>query len=202
MVAPNSPNPRANDRSVPVMIPGTASGKRDRRKDPKGRSAQGPRGNFQPAIDRLDRQPDRAHHQRKAHDGGSERGPRPSKRQRDPEPLVEQTSDGAVPAEQHQQHEAHDDRRQYQGKMNECVDERLARELEPCQSVGDDYRNRETADDAYEGHAKAQQDDAEIVRAEAGHLLHQAESVFLPDRARGRRAQEIEKCLSPRTTCS
>jgi len=27
MVAPNSPNPRANDKSVPVMIPGIASGK-------------------------------------------------------------------------------------------------------------------------------------------------------------------------------
>src|SRR6266853_956065 len=55
-----------------------------------------------PAVDRLDRQADRAHHQRKAHHRAGECRTGPAKGEHDPEMLVEELAERAAAAEQQQ----------------------------------------------------------------------------------------------------
>ena len=84
------------------------------------------RGGFEAPIDGFDGEPNRPDHQRKSHDRRGERGAGPPEGEHDAEPFVEQASDRPALAEQHEQREAHDDRRQHQGQMNEGVDQYLA----------------------------------------------------------------------------
>ena len=142
---------------------------------------------FATLIDGFDGQPDRADHQREAHERGGERRARPPERKHDPEPVVEQAPDGAALSEQHQKRKAYDDGRQHEGQIDDRIDERLSRKGKACQSVRDEYRDRQTAQDAYDSDAKAERQNSNFVSAESRHrLLRRAESVSFPDRTCGR----------------
>ena len=85
MVAPNSPSALAKHSTMPAMMPGSASGSVTVRNDPEAVGAERRGGVLQPAVDRLERQPDRAHQQRKAHDAAGERRAGPAEREHDAE---------------------------------------------------------------------------------------------------------------------
>ncbi len=65
MVAPNSPSALAKHSTMPAMMPGSASGSVTVQNTP-GRRAERPAASLEPCVDRLDRQTDRPHQQRKA----------------------------------------------------------------------------------------------------------------------------------------
>ena len=71
MVAPNSPSARPKDSSTPVTIPGSISGRVMVAKIAPAAGAERRRRLLQPPVHRFDRQPDRALHQRKAHDAAA-----------------------------------------------------------------------------------------------------------------------------------
>src|SRR5437870_6727335 len=102
IVAPNSPMLRAKERIMPAMMPGRASGRVITRKTQTG-PAPSVASTLQPPVDRLDRQPYCAHHQRKAHHRAGECGTGPAKGEHDPEMLVEELAERAAAAEQQQQ---------------------------------------------------------------------------------------------------
>src|SRR5437762_9982435 len=73
--------------------------KRERQRDgnehPGTRAAERACDGLEALVDRRDRQPNRAHHQRKAHDRRRECGPRPPKREDEPEPMLEPCAEHA-----------------------------------------------------------------------------------------------------------
>ncbi len=71
---------------------------RNRQKHPGWTCAKGSGGGFEPCVDSLRGEPDRAHHQREPHDGAGERRARPAERKDDAEILVEERADRAFPA--------------------------------------------------------------------------------------------------------
>ena len=93
MVAPNSPSARAKHNSTPAMMPGNASGSVTVKNTRSVIGAERRGGVFEPAIDRLEREPDRPHHQRKAHDAAGQRRAGPAEREDDAEMIVEKGAD-------------------------------------------------------------------------------------------------------------
>ena len=77
---------RAGEAStMPAMMPGSASGSVTVANTPRPVGAERRGGVLQPAVDRLDRQPDRPHHQRKRHDAAGQRRAGPAEREDDAE---------------------------------------------------------------------------------------------------------------------
>ena len=76
------------------------SGRVTVRKTQSGLAPKVPRRRLQAPVDRLDREADRPHHQREAHDGAGERRAGPAEGEDDAEGLVEQGADRPAPAEQ------------------------------------------------------------------------------------------------------
>ena len=144
---------------------------RDGSEYPEARAAERPRRDFEPLVDGFDRQPDRAHHQREAHQRRRERRAGPAEREHDPEPFVEQAPDGAALAEEHQQRKADDHRRQHERKVDDRIDHRLPGKRVARQSIGDGDRDRQAAENADHGHPEAQRQDSDLVRAETRHRL-------------------------------
>ena len=87
IVAPNSPIALAKARIAPAMMPGRISGRVTVANTTGGDAPKVPAACFQLRVHRLDRQPDRAHHQRKGHDRGRQRRPGPAKGEDDAEPV-------------------------------------------------------------------------------------------------------------------
>jgi hypothetical protein len=110
---------RANERIMPAMMPGRVSG---------NVITKSSSGVFQPAVDRLDRQADRAHHQREAHHGAGECRTGPTKRKDNPEMLVQELTKCAATAEEQQQDVACHHGRQDQWQMNQSVEQRFSPE--------------------------------------------------------------------------
>ena len=121
MVAPNSPSARAKHKSTPAITPGKASGKvtvkNTRMIGPKRRG-----GVFKPSIDRFEGEPDRANHERKAHDAAGQRRAGPAERENDAEMFVQEGADRSPAAEPDEQEIAGDDGRQHQRQENKSVD--------------------------------------------------------------------------------
>ena len=136
MVAPNSPIALAKPSTMPASDARQRQRQRDGEKHPPRRRAQRARRLLQPAVDRLDRQPDRPHQQRKRHDAAGQRRPGPAKREHDAEMVGEPGADQAAPSERQQQQIAGHHRRQHQRQMNQRVDQRLAPEIAPRQQPG------------------------------------------------------------------
>ena len=113
MVAPNSPSALAKHSIMPAMMPGSASGNVTVSEHPDRAGAQRGGGRLEPAVDRLDRKPDRPHHQRKAHTRRSQCRARPAEgtRCRD---LVQKAAHRPAPSERDQQQIARHHRRQHQ----------------------------------------------------------------------------------------
>ena len=103
ITAPNSPSPAANAVTAPASTPGAISGSVMETNRSSGAGAQRARGVLQSAIDVLERDADRAHHQRKGHDRGGQRGAGAGERELDAEVLVQPAADRPAHAEQHQQ---------------------------------------------------------------------------------------------------
>src|SRR5215831_18642644 len=121
------------------------------------------------AVYGLEREPDRAHHQRKAHDPCRERSAGPAESDHDAEPLLEDLAERAATTEQQQQEIAHHDRRQHQRQVHGRVEQRLARKARAREDIGDCYREREADDDAPERHTKAEQEDLLLLGAQSQH---------------------------------
>ena len=198
MVAPNSPIALAKPSTMPASTPGSASGKRHGREHPPGRGAQRARGLFQPAVDRLDRQPDRPHQQRKRHHAAGQRRAGPAKREHDAEMVGEPGADQAAPAEGQQQQIAGDDRRQHQRQMDQRIEQRLAPEIPPRQQPrdGDAERRRHQRRDRWRPAAKAGSPSIRSARcrtrASGRRADQEGEAVFLENGLGRRRAQEGE----------
>src|SRR5712691_4185984 len=82
----------------------------DCRKYPEGVGAERRGGVFQAAVDRIERQADRAHHQRKSHHRAGQRGTGPAEGKHDPEAFGEQSTERPLPAEQQEEEVSGDDR--------------------------------------------------------------------------------------------
>ena len=93
ITAPNSPRPAANAVTAPARMPGAISGSVIEKKRSSAPGAERARGVFESAIDVLERDADRAHHQRKRHDRRRQRGAGAGERQLDAEILVQPAAD-------------------------------------------------------------------------------------------------------------
>ncbi len=93
MVAPNSPSALAKHSTMPAMMPGRASGKRDGEEDAQAVGAERGGGIFQAAVDGFERQPDRPHQQRKPHDAAGQRRAGPAEGKDDAEMIVQKAAD-------------------------------------------------------------------------------------------------------------
>src|SRR5215472_9871423 len=112
--------------------------------------AERARGGLELSVYRLERKPDRAHHQREPHDGGGERGAGPSEREDDAEPLLEDLAERPAPPEEKQQEESYDDGRQYQRQVDHRIEEDLTRKARACQDVGHRHSERQADENAPE----------------------------------------------------
>ena len=122
---------------MPAMMPGRMSGRVMVTKTQSAIGAERAGGRLQPAVDRLDRQADGAHHQRKAHDGAGQRRAGPAEGEDDAEMLGQEGADRPAPAEAEQQQIAGDHRRQDQRQMDDAVEQRLAPETAARQQQRD-----------------------------------------------------------------
>ena len=103
ITAPNSPRPAANAVTAPARMPGAISGSVIEKKRSNGPAPSVRAASSRPRSSPLERDADRAHHQRKRHDGRGQRRAGAGERQLDAEVLVQPAADGAAHAEQHQQ---------------------------------------------------------------------------------------------------
>ena len=171
---------------------------RDGQEHPPGRRAERGRGLLEPAVDRLDRQPDRPHQQRKRHHAAGQRGAGPAEREHDAEMIGQPRADQAALAEGQQQQIAGNDRRQHQRQIDQRIDQRLAPEIAPRQQPRDadpDWRRDQGCDG---GDPQREQDRRPFRRRDIEHAFQvvgrdqELEAVFLEDRLGGRRLQEGE----------
>ena len=116
----------------------------DGQEHPERRGTQRLRRLFQPPVNRFDRQPDRAHQERKRHHAAGQRSSGPAKREYDAEMIGKPRADQAAASERQQQEIAGDDRRQHQRQVDQRVEHRLAPEIAPRQQPrhGDPERRR------------------------------------------------------------
>ncbi len=129
---------------------------------------------FQPAVDRLDRQPYRPHQQRKRHHAAGQRRAGPAKREHDAEMVGEPRADQAAAAESQQQQIAGDDRRQHQRQMNQRIEDRLAPEFTPRQQPRQRDAERRRHQRRDDGDAQRQQDGRPFGRR---YLEHQVDGL-------------------------
>ena len=197
MVAPNSPIALAKPSTMPASTPGSASGKRHGGKHPPRRGAERARGLLQPAVDRLDRQPDRAHQQRKRHHAAGQRRAGPAEREHDAEMIGEPRADQPAPAERQQQQIAGHDRRQHQRQMHQRIDHRFAPEITPRQQPRQRDAERRRHQRRDHGDPQRKQDRRpfrwrDVEHASGRRADQELEAVFLEDGLRRCRAQEGE----------
>ena len=128
---------------MPATMPGRISGRVTVTNTQNGLAPSVAGGVFEPAVDRLDRQADRAHHQRKAHHRAGERRAGPAEGEDDAEALGEEAAERPAPAEQQQQQIAGDDRRHDQRQVHERVEQRLAPEAAARQQQRDGDADRQ-----------------------------------------------------------
>ena len=100
MVAPNSPIALAKAQDHAGDDAGSDERQRHGHEHPDRIGAERGGCILEPAVDRLDRQPDRPHHQRKAHDGAGECGAGPAEGEDDAEVLGEECADRSAAAEE------------------------------------------------------------------------------------------------------
>ena len=122
---------RANASMAPARIPGAASGSVTVQNAriglaPKVRAASSS------SAHSLDRQANGSYHQRKGHDRCRQDRPPPRKGQRHTE-RIEQGPQRPATAKQAEHQVPDHDRRKYQRQVNESIDHRLARKLDPRQ---------------------------------------------------------------------
>jgi hypothetical protein len=117
----------AKARIAPTTIPGRLSGRVTVRKTQTGDAPSVPGGLFQLAVGGVERQADRADHQREGHDGRGERGAGPAEGDRHAK-LGQEPPDGGLRAERDQQQEARNHRGQDERQVDKAVQERLSRE--------------------------------------------------------------------------
>ena len=168
MVAPNSPSARAKHSTTPAMMPGKASGKVTVR-NTRTVGAERGGGLLEPAVDRLKRKPDRADHERKAHDAAGQRRAGPAEREHDAEMIVQKGADRPLASERNEQQIPGDDRRQHQRQEDEPVEHALAPEILARQQPadGDAERQRERRRD--ERDAQRQRDGGPFGGGEVKH---------------------------------
>ena len=162
IVAPNSPRLRANESSAPVTMPGSASGSvidanTQAREPPSVRATVSSRRSIA-AIDRriartISGKPMIAAASAAPVQRNANTMPNQSASHAPSTPLV---------AEEQQQGEADDDRRQHQRQMDERIEQRLAGKIGAREHVGEENRRRQAAGDADQRHLQAQDDDAEF----------------------------------------
>ena len=126
-------------------------------------------GVFEPAVDRLKRKPDRAHHQRKTHDAAGQRRAGPAERKDDAEIVGEERANRASAPERYEQQIAGDDRRQHQRQVDDPVEQRLAPELLPRQQPADGNAERQRASGGDNGDTQRQLDRSPFGGGEAKH---------------------------------
>ena len=114
---------------APAITPGRQSGRVMVANTQSGLAPSVPAADLEPRVDRLDRQTDGAHQQRKAHHRAGQRRAGPAEGEDDAEMLVEEGADRPAPAERDQQQVAGDDRRQDQRQVHQRVEQALAPEL-------------------------------------------------------------------------
>src|SRR5262245_14421986 len=147
--------------------PGKGERQRHREEHSHPACAQGTRRGLEPTIDQLEREPDRANHQREAHDACRERRAGPTECNDNAEPLLEDFADGAATAEEKQQEKPHHNRRQHQRQVNRRVEQRLAREGGAGEDVGDRDREGQADEHAPERDAQAEPEDLDLFGREA-----------------------------------
>ena len=159
MVAPNSPE-RLGEAEHDA---GDEARQRERQRDgqehPGAVRPERRGGVFQAAVDGFDREPDRPHHQGKAHDPAGQRRAGPAEREHDAEMIGEEHADRPAAAERDQQQIAGHDRRQHQRQMHQAVQQGLAPET-TCAPAATPWRCRTAAPPGgrHDGDPQRQQD--------------------------------------------
>ncbi len=204
MVAPNSPSPRANDSSVPVMMPGSASGSVIDAKTHEARAAQRSRRDLEPPVDGRDRQADRADHERKAHDGGGQRRAGPAERERRSRttrrarcrsaPRLPNSTRSAKPTTTGGS---------TSGRCTIASTSVLPGKFEPREAIGDENRERQAADDAdgRDARLSARMPSSSEVSPNM-RLLAQSRSRTSPRPDAPARSEGSRAAAWPRRTCS
>ena len=116
---------------------------RDREEAVEPAGAERTRRELEAGIDRLDRQPHRAHHDRECHHARRQRGAGRGEHQPRAERRFEPAADRALDAEGQQQHVADHHRRQHQRRVHDGVQHRLAGETRASQQPGRRHRERQ-----------------------------------------------------------
>ena len=166
MVAPNSPMDAREGEDHAGDKARRDQRQRDGEEDPGGVRAERAGGGFEPLVDALDGKPDRAHHQREAHDRAGQRRTRPAEREDDAEMLIEEGAHRPFPAEGDEQQIAGDDRRHHQRQMHDAVEQRLAPEVAPRQQHGDGQAEGQAADHGHGRDQEAKPDRGQFVGAQ------------------------------------
>ena len=164
MVAPNSPIDLAKHRMAPAITPGRQSGRVTVANTQNGLAPKRAGRRFQPHVDRLDREANGAHQQRKAHDRAGQRRAGPAEGEDDAEGLVEEGADRPALAERDQQQVAGDDRRHDQRQVDQRVEQALAPELAARQQPGDGDAEGQAGQGRRGGDQQAQPDRRPFLR--------------------------------------
>ena len=137
---------------------GQRQGQGDRGEHPRRPAPKRAGRLLQPAVDRLERQPHRAHQKRKRHHAAGQRGPGPAEREHDAQILGQWRSEKPAPAEGEQQQVAGHHRRHHQRQVDHAVEQQLAGKVPARQRVGDEQPERQAAEGGPQGHLQAQPD--------------------------------------------
>ena len=143
---------------MPAMMPGRVSGRVTVRNTQSGLGAERSGRLLELAVDRLDRQADAPHHQRKAHDGAGECGTSPAEGKDDTEILVEQAADRPSAAEEDQENEAGNDGRQDQRQVDDAIEDRFAPEVAAGKQQRDGDAEGQARDHGDDRDAQAEHD--------------------------------------------
>ena len=138
-------------------------------------------------VDGLDREADRAHHQRKSHDRRGERGARSSgTRTRCPAARGARRSDPGVPKSTSSAI-ADDDRRQHERQVHDGVEERLAGKVACARARRRPRWRRAGSPRAPEGDLQAEREDLQLSRGSASVRARRKPNCSKVARACGRR---------------
>ena len=137
--------------------------------DPEAIGPECRRRVLEPAVDRFQRQPDRADHQRKAHDAAGERRAGPAEREDDAEMRFQERADRPTASERNEQQVAGNDGRQHQRQVYDAVQQRFPPELLAGEQPADRDAERQCEQRGDDGDSQRQFDRGPFGRREVEH---------------------------------
>jgi hypothetical protein len=122
--------------------------------------------------DRIHRQPDRPHQQRKPHYRAGQGGTGPAEGDDDAEPFLEQPAERPAPTEQQQQEIAGDDGRHHQRQVNDHIEQRAAPEAAAGEQQRHHDAERQAAEHCPEADPQRQPDSGHLLRRKGEEFGH------------------------------